>query len=145
RETNPKWIIEIALIVLVHSRNHDEFRTRLVRIFALQSANHVMNRPSCSDVKLLALVTDLTLTEVGGVRLPQLVKAVFAQRYFDTTHKVIAVQQRCRTVQTCVARSDRGELQCLKTLSLTEVNTAVFRVCIAHMHRGEYILPQILA
>ena len=102
-----------------------------------------MNAPTSSDVKLLALVTDLTLTKVGGVGLPQLVQAFLAQSNLDTAHKVIAVKQGSSTIQTCVARADRGKFKCLESLRVSQINTAILRVGAAHIHIWEDIVPQV--
>ena len=104
-----------------------------------------MNRPSRSNVQFLDPVTDLTLSKVCSVRLPQLIQSFFGQRHFKAAHKVITVQQRSRAVQTGIARTDGGEFQRLKALPFAQVNAAVLRIGIADVYRREHIMPQIFA
>ena len=69
-------------------------------------------------MQFLALVANFTLSKVGGVRFPKLIKAGLGKCNFNTGHKVIAVEKRRRTVQTSVAGADGSKFQRFKALSL---------------------------
>ena len=104
-----------------------------------------MYRPPCSNVQLLAVVSDFTLPEVSGVDFPQLVQTVFAQCNLDARYKVIAVQQSSRTIQTGVASSDRCKFQCLKTLPLIQVNAAVLCIGSRDLYSRKNIVEKIFS
>ena len=104
-----------------------------------------MDRPTCSNVKLLAVVSNLTLSQVSGVGFPQLVESFLRQSNLDTRHQVITVEEGCRTIQTSVTSTDRGELQRLKTLTLVEVDTTVLCVGVRNLYIREHLMPQVIA
>ena len=144
-EPDTVGIIKIGLVILVKGRNHDELRSVTVTIFTFQSSDNVMDRPSSSNVKLLAVVSDLTLSQVSGVGFPQLVESFLRQSNLDTRHQVITIEQGCRTIQTSVTSTDRGELQRLKTLTFVEVDTTVLCICVRDFNVGEYLIPQVIS
>lgn len=49
RETNAIRIVKIRFIVFVQCGNDNEFRTIIVSVLSLKSANYIMDRPACSD------------------------------------------------------------------------------------------------
>ena len=142
-ETHAVSVIEIALIIRIQSGNDNEFRPRIVAILTFKPSDNVMDAPTGSDVKLLALITDLTLTKVGGVGLPQLVQAFLTQSNLDTTHKVIAVKQGSRTVQTRITRTDGGKFKGLESFGVSQINTAILRIGTAYIHIRENVMPQV--
>ena len=142
-KTHAVSVIEIALIVRIQSGNDDELRSRIVAVLAFKPSDNVMHRPSCGNMQFLTLITDLTLTKVGGVGLPQLVQAFLTQSNLNTTYKVIAVKQSSSTIQTCVARTDGGKFKGLESFGVSQINAAIFRVGTAYIHIRENVMPQV--
>src|SRR5699024_1029653 len=105
------------------SGNDDELCPIAVDILPFEPPNDIVNRPPGRNVKLFAVMSDFTLSQVRGVSLPQFVQPLLRQRHLDTRHQVITIEQGGGTIQTSVAGSDGGELQGLRTLSLVEVDT----------------------
>ena len=138
-------IIEVGFVFFVHCWHNNESVPVGIAVVLLQSADNIVYRPACSNMQFLALVADFTLSKVGSVRFPQLIKAGFGKRHFDTGHKVIAVEKRRCAVQTSITSANRRKFQRFKALSLAQVDAAVLCICVRHSNVRENIIPQIFS
>ena len=98
RKTDTVGIIEVGLVIFIQSREDDKPCSIIVAILSFQSAKNIMDRPASSNVKLLAVISDLTLTKVSGIDFPQLIETFFAHGNLNAGHKVITIEQSGGTI-----------------------------------------------
>ena len=84
-------IIEVAVSVLVHRRNHPEAVLRIVRILVLYASQRVKHIPACANhqFQCALLFTVFQLVQIGIVLV---VQTLNVQAFFQVLDQVIAVQ-----------------------------------------------------
>ena len=90
-KTNAIVIIEVAVSVLIHRRNHPESVLRVVCILVLDAPQRVKHVPSCADHQLQCalLFAVFQLVQIGIVLV---VQTLNIQAFLQVLNQVIAVQ-----------------------------------------------------